>query len=148
MTDNLKVFCSIEDQRYFVGRLRQYEKRIFFEYDADFLSTGVELSPFKLPLRPGVFEDKDYTFNGLYGLFNDSLPDGWGLLLLDRILQKQGLKLEEISPFNRLALVADQGMGGPYLQYPNLRHAPFNRPRPSTLPAGQESSKVVWGKFF
>jgi len=109
MTDNLKVFCSMEDQRYFVGRLRQYEKRIFFEYDADFLSTGLELSPFKLPLRPGVFEDKDYTFKGLYGLFNDSLPDGWGLLLLDRILRKQGLK--EISPFNRLTLVADQGMG-------------------------------------
>lgn len=42
-----------------------------------------ELSSFKLPLKAGVIESNDRTFEGLFGLFNDSLPDGWGRLLLE-----------------------------------------------------------------
>jgi len=39
-----------------------------------------------LPNKSGVFIEKEGIFSGLYGLFNDSLPDGWGLLLMDRAL--------------------------------------------------------------
>jgi serine/threonine-protein kinase HipA len=52
-----------------------------FEYDPVFLRKGFSVSPFWLPLKPGVFISKRDPFNGLFGVFNDSLPDGWGMLL-------------------------------------------------------------------
>ena len=73
------------------GRLLLKNRKIFFEYDADFIKTGLELSPFKLPLKAGVIESNDRTFEGLFGVFNDSLPDGWERLLLDRKLMNLGL---------------------------------------------------------
>ena len=61
-----------------VGTLAIRDKKIYFEYDKDFLKTNIELSPYKLPLKAGLFQCNDDTFDGLWGLFNDSLPDGWG----------------------------------------------------------------------
>lgn len=61
-----------------VGRLLLKNRQIFFEYDPVFIKTGLELSPFKLPLKAGVIESNDRVFEGLFGAFNDSLPDGWG----------------------------------------------------------------------
>lgn len=98
-----------------MGRLAYKEKRIFFEYDPHFLSLGLELSPFKLPLKAGVLVCEDSVFEGLFGLFNDSLPDGWGRLLLDRKLIKQGVNPKDLSPLDRLAFVGSRGMGA--LQY-------------------------------
>lgn len=48
------------------------------------IASGVEISPIRLPLRSGVFTADTTIFDGLFGVFNDSLPDGWGRLLLDR----------------------------------------------------------------
>ena len=109
--DSLNVFCNLRGAKYFVGKLAERNRTILFEYDKDFLASGIELSPFKLPLRPGVFEDKERVFDGLPGVFNDSLPDGWGLLLLDRALRGQGTRLHEISPLRRLSMVGSGGMG-------------------------------------
>jgi serine/threonine-protein kinase HipA len=67
-----------------MGRLLLKNRQIFFEYDAGFIKLGVELSPFKLPLKTGVIPSTDRAFEGLFGVFNDSLPDGWGRLLLER----------------------------------------------------------------
>lgn len=108
---SLDVFCNLRGTRHFVGRLAERNRAILFEYDSNLFSSGIELSPFKLPLRPGVFEDKERTFDGLPGVFNDSLPDGWGLLLLDRALRAQGVRLHEISPLHRLSMVGSGGMG-------------------------------------
>ena len=107
----LDVFCNLRGTKYFAGKLAERNRTILFEYDKDFLSSGIELSPFKLPLRPGIFEDKERIFDGLPGVFNDSLPDGWGLLLLDRALRAQGVRLREISPLHRLSMVGSSGMG-------------------------------------
>lgn len=107
----LKVFLHAYGIRRFVGLLAEDKNRIFFEYSPDFLQSGIELSPFQLPLRPGVFEDKKRTFDGLFGLFNDSLPDGWGCLLLDRMLRKKGFAYHQITPLNRLSLVGHNPMG-------------------------------------
>ncbi len=65
-----------------VGTLAQKDKKIYFEYDKAFLKTSIELSPYKLPLKAGLFRCDDDTFEGLWGLFADSLPDGWGLVCL------------------------------------------------------------------
>ena len=72
----LTVYLNHYGVRHEVGLLSEENNRIFFEYAPDFLKSGIELSPFKLPLRAGVFEETSRVFDGLFGLFNDSLPDG------------------------------------------------------------------------
>jgi len=94
-----------------MGRLALKDRKIFFEYNAEFLKTGLELSPFKLPLKPGVIPCEDRLFDGLFGVFNDSLPDGWGRLLLDRKLMRLGIHLGELSPLDRLYYIGSRGMG-------------------------------------
>ena len=50
-----------------VGTLAIRDKKIYFEYDKDFLQTNIELSPYKLPLKAGLFRCDDDTFEGLWG---------------------------------------------------------------------------------
>jgi len=57
-----------------VGRLATRDRRIFFEFDQDFLATGLPISPFKLPLKPGVQEARETLYGGLFGVFNDYGP--------------------------------------------------------------------------
>ncbi len=73
-----------------VGTLAEKDGSIFFEYDRDWLAGGLELSPFTLPLKPGLISHTDLRFGPLFGLFDDSLPDGWGLLLMDRFFLVSG----------------------------------------------------------
>lgn len=94
-----------------VGRLARRDAKIFFEYDADFIAGKLELSPFKLPLTSGLQVFEPGLFEGLPGLFNDSLPDGWGRLLLDRALRRKGIAPDSFSPLDRLAYVGASGMG-------------------------------------
>ncbi|MGE7371434.1 HipA N-terminal domain-containing protein [Neorhizobium sp. NPDC001467] len=49
-------------------------------------------------------------FNGLHGVFNDSLPDGWGKLLLGRRLQRAGIDYHALTPLDRLSAVGTSGM--------------------------------------
>lgn len=94
-----------------VGRLLLKDRTVFFEYTADFLQLGLELSPFKMPLKPGIIRAVEPTFEGLLGVFNDSLPDGWGRLLLERKLLKAGLNPNQLSALDRLSFVGEHGMG-------------------------------------
>lgn len=94
-----------------VGTLAIRDKKIYFEYDKDFLKTGIELSPYKLPLKSGLFRCDDDIFDGLWGVFNDSLPDGWGRLLMDRHLMRLGVNPATLSPLDRLAYVGSHAMG-------------------------------------
>ena len=94
-----------------VGTLAQKDKKIYFEYDKAFLKTGIELSPYKLPLKAGLFRCDDDTFEGLWGLFADSLPDGWGRLLMDRHLMRLGVNPNSLTALDRLAYVGKYGMG-------------------------------------
>ena len=94
-----------------MGRLAINKRKIYFEYNTEFLKTKLELSPFKLPLRAGVIPCDDNTFEGLFGVFNDSLPDGWGRLLLDRKLTQIGINPASITPLDRLCYAGSSGMG-------------------------------------
>lgn len=106
----LNVYLNAYQKRQFIGVLEGKDE-ILFEYAPSFLKTGINLSPFMLPLKSGIFFDKKQTFEGLFGLFNDSLPDGWGCLLLDRYLQKQGLSYYDITPLHRLSIVGKESLG-------------------------------------
>lgn len=105
------VYYHGAGKKQLMGRLLYQNRKIFFEYDAAFMKLGLELSPFQLPLKSGVIESKDRVFEGLFGVFYDSLPDGWGRLLLDRKLVKVGLNPARLSPLDRLSFVGGQGMG-------------------------------------
>lgn len=95
-----------------VGRLAETpDKLLAFEYDTKWLHDGFSISPFKLPLEKRVFVAKRDPFDGNFGVFNDSLPDGWGRLLIDRMLLKKHINPSSISILDRLAIVGTSGMG-------------------------------------
>jgi serine/threonine-protein kinase HipA len=94
-----------------VGRLAIRDGRIYFEYDSAFIERGFEISPLRLPLKPGVSSFDANLFEGLPGVFNDSLPDGWGRLLLDRFLRSQGISEADVTPLDRLAHVGPHALG-------------------------------------
>lgn len=94
-----------------VGHLADNAGRIYFEYDPAFISTGIELSPFFLPFKKGLAGHTDTGFGPMWGLFDDSLPDGWGLLLLSRFFKKQGISFSQMSPLDKLAWLGTRTMG-------------------------------------
>ena len=104
-----------------VGTLAIKDRKIYFEYDKDFLKTGIEISPYKLPLKAGLHRCDDDTFEGLWGVFNDSLPDGWGRLLMDRHLMRLSINAASLSPLDRLSYIGAYGMGA--LSYEPVRES-------------------------
>lgn len=108
-----KLFVSlrIEGQKYEVGELVLSEQKIYFRYNLDFISSGLNLSPVKLPFTNEISTCQKEPFDGLFGVFNDSLPDAWGRLLLDRTLSSKGTDISIITPLDRLAFVGSGGMG-------------------------------------
>jgi len=95
-----------------LGRLLLGKKgNTLFEYDNKWLKEGFSISPFFLPLKSGAFEAKFEPFYGLFGVFADSMPDGWGNLLLDRFLMSKKIQLSSLNVLDRLAYVGNGGMG-------------------------------------
>lgn len=107
----LKVGLNFGSEIQPVGRLAIRDGIIYFEYDNAFLETNLEISPLKFPLQRGVIELPRTPFEGLAGVFNDSLPDGWGRLLFDRMLRAEGILPNEVTALDRLAYVGLNGMG-------------------------------------
>lgn len=95
-----------------VGRLALTKEGLCaFEYSAEWIGSGFSISPFELPLKSGVFIAKSRPFDGGFGVFDDCLPDGWGLLVLDRYLQQNGINPRTLTLLDRLALVGSAGRG-------------------------------------
>ena len=95
-----------------VGVLAETEgKRFFFEYDSAFLGKGINISPFKLRLDGGLQENRDSFPLQVHGVFNDSIPDGWGMLLMDRFFRTHGRNIRNITAIDRLAYIGKNGMG-------------------------------------
>ena len=124
-----------------VGQLAESERRTYFEYDPDFLRDPLWLSPFKLKPEPGLLEHRDRDFGPLFGLFDDSLPDGWGLLLMDRFFQQQGMAPAKLSPLDRLAFLGSRTMGA--LTYHPPAHPEKNEARLLDLSEMAQSAAEV-----
>ncbi|CAL4869223.1 hypothetical protein MMA231_03514 (plasmid) [Asticcacaulis sp. MM231] len=109
----LKVTLDIEGASRCLGEMAwsHQERCAFFEFDGGYLNDPYTVSPFYLPAKSGAQPAKREPFEGLHGIFNDSLPDGWGRLLLDRRLQKHGIDHHALTPIDRLAAVGATGMG-------------------------------------
>lgn len=86
-------------------------RQCIFEYDRQWLSDGFSISPLELPLKQGIFIAKPAPFNGNFGIFEDSLPDGYGRYLLHKALLKEGINDSDLSALQRLSIVGESGMG-------------------------------------
>jgi serine/threonine-protein kinase HipA len=109
--NEIKVSLNFGNKTIPVGRLASRNFRIYFEYDEAFIGQGLEISPLRLPLEFGVKSFNPTLFEGLPGVFNDSLPDGWGRLLFDRLAKSRNLLPTEFSPLDRLAYTGLTGLG-------------------------------------
>ena len=109
----INVFFDAGDQKKeFVGVLASTGSKVFFEYEPTWVSKGIELSPIHLPLSKKNFQlDAPALLNSLPGLFSDSLPDGWGMLIMDHFFLKKGIARHQITPIDRLAYLGDFAMG-------------------------------------
>ena len=96
-----------------VGTLVETKNHLVaFEYSDEWIRSGFSISPASLPLQKGVFVPKKYDpFDGLFGVFADSLPDGWGRLLVERLLLNNQMNPASVSALTRLAIVDHSGMG-------------------------------------
>lgn len=96
-----------------IGTLVEYNGIIYFEYDNLFLAKGIEISPIKLPLTKDFYTNKDHKslYQGIAGVFFDSLPDKHGMAFINRYFERQGLKLNEITLLHKLAFIGDRSMG-------------------------------------
>lgn len=95
-----------------------------FVYDADWLANGFNLSPMHMAFSSNPQAAPSREFSGLHGVFNDSLPDGWGLLLMDRFFRQQwALAPHDVTALERLAYMGDRAMGA--LEYePEIEDSP------------------------
>jgi len=122
-------FTSSPNDSLSVGILASDRRRVFFEYSNDWLQRNLELSPFSLPLKPGLLEHKQREFGPLFGLFDDSLPDGWGLLLMDRHFRSIDQDPALLTPLDRLLYLGRCTMGALTYHPTTNRDETGDRPR-------------------
>lgn len=112
-----------------VGTLAESpDKLIAFQYSTEWQNNGFSISPLALPLRNDVFtppEKNRHTFQGLFGVFADSMPDSWGQLLMERYLSSLGINTGDLSVLDRLAYIGTTGMGA--LEYYPSMSGDFDR---------------------
>ncbi len=96
-----------------IGTLVEHNGIIYFEYDKSFLDQGLEISPIKFSTTKEMYTNKDHKplYQGMAGVFFDSLPDKHGMAFIDRYFERQGLKTHEITLLHKLAFIGDRGMG-------------------------------------
>lgn len=93
------------------------KKAAAFEWAPEAIAAKLNLSPIMMPARPGLWKGDGRLFNGLPGLLNDSLPDGFGLRVMDQALSRLGIPRQEANALHRLSWVGSHGAGA-------LRFAP------------------------
>ncbi|MDE2028195.1 MAG: type II toxin-antitoxin system HipA family toxin [Candidatus Omnitrophica bacterium] len=85
-----------------------------FEYDPNFIKSGLEVAPLMMPLRSEIYTFpglKEITFHGLPGMLADALPDRFGNRLIEIWLAQRGRALASFTPVERLCYMGRRGMG-------------------------------------
>lgn len=112
----LEVWRQLErGGRVLAGTLAQNRQGVFFQYADDYLGQYKSLSPFALASDLSLQSAPAAPHGGLHGVFADSLPDGWGLMLMDRVFRQAGVLPDQVTAMDRLAFVGERGAGA--LQY-------------------------------
>lgn len=111
MLKKLEVVFEGWGQDWVLGTLADDGRHLLFEYSPEAVKRGIEFSPRHLKLRHEAYGNFPDFLSRLPGLVSDALPDGWGLLLMDRIFRKGGRNPDQVSPLDRLAFVGNGAMG-------------------------------------
>lgn len=130
------------------GAIRWDEQRQMgsFQYHPDFLASGYDLSPIKMPLSQGTTvhtfpelrpsrDQTEDTYKGLPGLLADALPDKYGNKLIDTWLAQQGRPANSMNPIEKLCFIGHRGMGA-------LEFEPAAVPIPKTSASLEISSLI------
>lgn len=108
------------------GRLAAGERRhiMQFEIAGSFLDLKINPSPLLIKRIPGLQAATPEPFNGLHGVFADSLPDSWGEWLMNKAFLNRGLLVDQITAIDRLAFIGPRAMGAlsyvPCLEDPDV----------------------------
>ncbi len=114
-TTKLDVFIQFSEQEELVGQLILDGRRILFKYSDAYLEAGENLSPNQLKFDDNPQTTKEKPFNGLFGVFADSLPDAWGYLLIKKRLSADRIAIESLNALDHLTFAGKNSMGA--LQY-------------------------------
>ena len=109
--EKIKVSLDFGTSIVEVGVLVEQNQEIYFRFDPSFLESNLDISPFKLKKTTEILLSPRTPFDGLFGVFNDSIPDGWGRLLLDRKLIESGKNPKEITILDRLSMLGKSAQG-------------------------------------
>lgn len=127
-----------------LGTLADNGAQLLFEYTPEALKQGLELSPRHLKLRPQAYGDFPDFLHRLPGLVEDCLPDGWGLLLMDRLFRKSGCDPYTLSPLDRLAHIGGRAMGA--LTFEPAGRQALTKEDVDLLALARQAQEVVAGK--
>ena len=111
----LDVFIQFSKQEERVGQLILDGRSILFKYSDAYLEAGKNLSPNQLKFDDIPQTTKEKAFNGLFGVFSDSLPDAWGHLLIKKRLSANRIAIASLNALDYLTFVGKNSMGA--LQY-------------------------------
>ncbi|MCY3878983.1 MAG: type II toxin-antitoxin system HipA family toxin [Rhodobacteraceae bacterium] len=113
MIRRLNIELDFGDRRLAVGQVAWVsdQRRAAVEWTQEFLADPLPVSPYAIRSWNGLHFGEYTPFDGLPGVLADSLPDGWGRLLIDRELARRRRAFQELTPVDRLAIVGRHGMG-------------------------------------
>ncbi|MAC84370.1 MAG: hypothetical protein CL624_09570 [Arcobacter sp.] len=97
-----------------VGYLAEDDKgNTYFEYEDTFKQKNIEISPIKLDTKTTTVyrNNDDNFFQGLAGVFHDSLPDKFGNRIIEQYYAEKGIQKDELSLLQKLAYIGKNGMG-------------------------------------
>ncbi|MGE4456851.1 MAG: type II toxin-antitoxin system HipA family toxin [Arcobacteraceae bacterium] len=96
-----------------IGTILLKDGVVYFEYDKEFQTSGLEISPLKLPLSlNGVYTNNDDRyFEGLAGVFHDTLPDKFGTKVIERYFESKNIPPHELTIIQKLMFVGDKSIG-------------------------------------
>jgi serine/threonine-protein kinase HipA len=94
-----------------LGSLAEDGPETLFEYSPAALQRKLELSPFKYQLSNETFASSNKSSLPVPGFIHDSLPDGWGLLLMDRAVLRSGRNPATLTTLDRLAIIGANAFG-------------------------------------
>ncbi|MGE4517533.1 MAG: HipA N-terminal domain-containing protein [Arcobacteraceae bacterium] len=96
-----------------IGTILLKDGVVYFEYDKEFKTSGLEISPLKLPLSlNGVYTNNDDRyFEGLAGVFHDTLPDKFGTKVIERYFESKNIPPHKLTIIQKLMFVGDKSIG-------------------------------------
>ena len=111
--NSLNINLDFGTEQRIVGKVAWIEKqrRAAIEWDSDFIANPLPISPYAIRSLEGLYYGPYTPFDGLPGVLADSLPDGWGRLLVDRETAQKKKRVDDLTPVDRLAIIGRHGMG-------------------------------------